>query len=100
MIVIRFLYSCFADIKNEHRMRIAVCDDNRQDACDKAYYTCNGCDKWFSDAEGTQEITDKDSVVISKTGHSYGTAWSYRTAEGHAHYFTLLPESRSPSRRG
>ena len=51
-----------------------------------AYYSCNGCDKWFLDAAGTQEITDKDSVIISKTGHSYDeSAWGYRTAEGHAH---------------
>ena len=52
----------------------------------KAYYTCDGCDKWFLDAAGTQEITDKTSVVIAKTGHDYdGTAWSYREADGHAH---------------
>ncbi len=51
-----------------------------------AYYSCNGCDKWFLDAAGTQEITDKDSVIIYKTGHSYDeSAWGYRTAEGHAH---------------
>lgn len=30
-----------------------------------AYYTCDGCDKWFSDAEGTTEITDHSSVVIA-----------------------------------
>lgn len=34
-----------------------------------AYYTCGGCDKWFEDANGEHEITDKSSVVISKTGH-------------------------------
>ena len=51
-----------------------------------AYYTCNGCDKWFSDAAGTQEITDKDSVVISKTGHSYDeVVWGYKEEDGHAH---------------
>lgn len=30
-----------------------------------AYYTCDGCDKWFSDAAGTTEITDHSSVVIA-----------------------------------
>ena len=51
-----------------------------------AYYTCDGCDKWFLDAAGTQEITDKTSVVIAKKGHDYDeTAWGYRAAEGHAH---------------
>ena len=33
------------------------------------YYTC-GCGKWFKDAAATQEITDKNSVVIAAKGHS------------------------------
>ena len=60
----------------------ATCTENGN----AAYYTCDGCDKWFLDAAGTQEITDKTSVVISKRGHEYDeTAWGYRAAEGHAH---------------
>lgn len=55
----------------------------------KAYYVCggdDGCGKWFLDEAGTQEITDKDSVVIPKTGHSYDTStWGYQTEDGHAH---------------
>ena len=35
-----------------------------------AYYICDGCDKWFEDAEGTSEITDKTSVIIPATGHT------------------------------
>ncbi|MGM9651040.1 MAG: hypothetical protein ACI3VX_03760, partial [Faecousia sp.] len=35
-----------------------------------AYYVCDGCEKWFEDAEGELEITDKDSVVIP-AGHSW-----------------------------
>ena len=35
-----------------------------------AYYTCDGCDKWFEDATGASEITDKTSVVLAATGHS------------------------------
>ncbi len=35
-----------------------------------AYYTCDGCDKWFEDATGASEITDKTSVILSATGHS------------------------------
>lgn len=35
-----------------------------------AYYTCNGCDKWFEDATGASEITDKTSVILAATGHS------------------------------
>ena len=35
-----------------------------------AYYTCDGCDKWFEDATGVSEITDKTSVILAATGHS------------------------------
>lgn len=34
------------------------------------YYTCDGCDKWFEDATGASEITDKTSVILAATGHS------------------------------
>ena len=37
----------------------------------KAYWTCSACNKWFSDENGTTEITDKDSVVKKATGHQY-----------------------------
>ena len=36
-----------------------------------AYWTCSACEKWFSDENGTTEITDKDSVVKKATGHQY-----------------------------
>ena len=50
-----------------------------------AYYICTECDKWFSDENGTQEIADKDSVVLPKTGHSYDNSeWGYRETDGHA----------------
>ena len=35
-----------------------------------AYYTCDGCDKWFEDATDASEITDKTSVILAATGHS------------------------------
>ncbi|MBN2923826.1 MAG: InlB B-repeat-containing protein, partial [Bifidobacterium sp.] len=35
-----------------------------------AYYICDGCDKWFEDATGASEITDKTSVILAATGHS------------------------------
>ncbi|MFR8129359.1 InlB B-repeat-containing protein [[Ruminococcus] lactaris] len=35
-----------------------------------AYYTCDGCDKWFEDATGASEITDKTSLILAATGHS------------------------------
>ncbi len=43
-----------------------------------AYWTCERCDKIFSDAEGTTEITLADTVIHA-TGHDYGTpvyTWS------------------------
>ena len=42
-----------------------------------AYWTCSACEKWFSDENGTTEITDKDSVVKKATGHTPSAAWSY-----------------------
>lgn len=33
------------------------------------YYTCEYCDRWFEDSDATEEISDKTSVVIEKTGH-------------------------------
>ena len=36
----------------------------------KAYYICDRCDKWFEDAEGKSEITDKTSVIIPASGHT------------------------------
>ncbi|MBQ8590931.1 MAG: S-layer homology domain-containing protein [Firmicutes bacterium] len=35
------------------------------------YYTCS-CGKWYSDADASVEITDRESVVI-EGGHNYGT---------------------------
>ena len=37
----------------------------------KAYYRCTGCDKWFADAAGSVEITDKNSVIRKATGHRW-----------------------------
>ena len=44
-------------------------------AGNSAYYTCDGCDKWFADATGLVEITDKTSVKIPAPGHTAGTEW-------------------------
>ena len=44
-------------------------------AGNSAYYTCDGCDKWFADATGSVEITDKTSVKIPAHGHTAGTEW-------------------------
>ena len=36
-----------------------------------AYYVCTGCGRWFEDATALAEITDKSSVIIKPTGHSW-----------------------------
>ena len=43
----------------------------------KAYWICSACEKWFSDENGTTEITNKDSVVKKATGHTPSAAWNY-----------------------
>lgn len=37
----------------------------------KEYYTCSGCEKWFRDEGGTEEISDHTSVVIPVTDHTW-----------------------------
>ena len=41
------------------------------DAGNSAYWTCNGCGKYFSDENGTKEI-EKDSWVILAKNHDWG----------------------------
>lgn len=48
----------------------------------KAYYTCR-CGAWFWDAEGTDEIEDKNAVVIPAS-HEWGTEPVSQGEEGHA----------------
>ena len=53
-----------------------------------AYYTCDGCDKWFEDATGASEITNKTSVILAATGHSVSD-WNdvqLRTSEHRSMY--------------
>ncbi|SEA64404.1 hypothetical protein SAMN05216349_12049 [Oribacterium sp. KHPX15] len=37
----------------------------------KAHYECTECDKWFEDANGSAEITDKTSFIIDAIGHKW-----------------------------
>ena len=57
-------------------------------AGNSAYYTCDGCDKWFADATGSVEITDKTSVKIPATGHTAGTEWKSDDTN-HSHECTV-----------
>ena len=34
------------------------------ETCNTAYYVCDDCQRWFEDANGETEITDKESVII------------------------------------
>ena len=47
----------------------------------KAYYTCDGCDMWFEDANGSIEIADKTSVIIPATGHAPSESWKFDKAD-------------------
>ena len=49
---------------------VSAIDSTCTEAGNKAYYTCDGCGKWFADAPGSVEITDKSSVVIPAKGHT------------------------------
>lgn len=46
-----------------------------------AYYTCDGCGKWFADAEGNSEITDHNTVVIAELGHLTPGEWKHTERE-------------------
>ena len=40
------------------------------------YWHCTNCDKYFTDANGSHEIT-QDETVIHATGHSFAEEWSF-----------------------
>ena len=51
-----------------HKEIAATCTENGN----IAYWSCEGCGKYFSDEAGQTEIADKDSVVVKAAGHVYG----------------------------
>ena len=64
---------CTYDNSVPHTHNLTLVDENPATCTtpgNKAYYTCDGCDKWFEDASGSVEITDKTSVIIRATGHT------------------------------
>lgn len=50
--------------------KVAAADATCTENGNIEYYTCE-CGKWFTDENATQEIADKNSVVIEKKGHSW-----------------------------
>ena len=70
------------------RGKAATCMDEGN----SAYYICSVCDKWFADEAGSQEITDKESVVIPALGHDFSGSWESDGAR-HWHSCTRCDES-------
>lgn len=66
----------------EEKAATCIADGN------SAYYTCSGCDKWFSDKDGKNEITDKESVKITEraehnyVGNKCSVCGAYKPTEG------------------
>ena len=58
-------HSCKAHLK-EVKAKAATCIAKGN----KAYYECEGCHKFYEDADATKEITDKTSVEIGTTEHT------------------------------
>ena len=50
--------------------KVEAKDANCSDSGNIEYYICSGCDKYFSDKDGKNEIKDKSSVVIVANGHN------------------------------
>ena len=64
---------CTYDNSVPHTHNLTLVDENPATCTtpgNKAYYTCDGCDKWFEDATGSVEITDKTSVILTANGHT------------------------------
>ena len=65
--------TCTYDNSVPHTHNLTLVDENPATCTtpgNKAYYTCDGCDKWFEDATGSVEITDKTSVILTANGHT------------------------------
>ncbi len=60
-----------------------------------AYYSCASCGKYFSNAQGTAEIS-LASTVLAKTAHSFGTALT-GDASGHYTKCTVCSEKGAVS---
>ena len=60
------LPNCDHDDLTQVRATQATCTQNGN----SRYYTCS-CGRWFSDSGGKTEITDRNSVIVSRLGHNY-----------------------------
>ena len=73
--VVTYYYKNKNEEHTHHLTLVAAKAATCTTAGNSAYYTCDGCDKWFADATGSVEITDKTSVKIPAPGHTAGTEW-------------------------
>ena len=67
------LEATYKDVPPSHTHNLTLVDENPATCTtpgNKAYYTCDGCDKWFEDATGSVDITDKTSVILTANGHT------------------------------
>ena len=56
----------------EHPAASATCENEGN----SAYWECSKCNRYYSDADGTEEIT-LASTVINALGHDYSASWTY-----------------------
>ena len=57
-----------------------------------AYYVCDGCEEWFSDAAGRSLIADHSSVVTPALGHVPADEWT-TDKDGHRHLCSRCGET-------
>ena len=62
--------SIIVKAKGHNLDKVEAKDANCSDSGNIEYYICSGCDKYFSDKDGKNEIKDKSSVVIVANGHN------------------------------
>ena len=62
--------SVIVKAKGHNLDKVEAKDANCSDSGNIEYYICSGCDKYFSDKDGKNEIKDKSSVVIVANGHN------------------------------
>ncbi len=71
----------------EHQAAAATCTENGN----TEYYYCSDCGKYFSDEEGTTEISLSDTVIVA-TGHIWDegevTTAATCTENGNIEYYT------------
>lgn len=70
-------YDEYAAHKLTHHSAVAA---NHNQGGNIEYWTCDVCDKFFGDADGTNEITEAETNT-DKVPHSYNTAYSYNDTE-------------------